>query len=76
MGIVNSDPFILISGDVISNMDLKNAINIHKERRKTDNDAIMTVVLKKVQKLAGVKPVLDDLVQHDRLRLYSYSYTN
>jgi translation initiation factor eIF-2B subunit epsilon len=76
MGIVNSDPFILISGDVISNMDLKKAINIHKERRKTDNDAIMTVVLKKVQKLAGVKPVLDDLVQHDRLRLYSYSYTN
>lgn len=62
LGIVNSDPFILISGDVISNMDLKKAISIHKERRKVDNDAIMTVVLKKVQKLAGVKPVLDDLV--------------
>ena len=43
-------------------MDLKKAILSHKERRKTDNDAIMTVVLKEVKKTAGVKPVLDDLV--------------
>lgn len=62
LGLVNSDPFILISGDVISNMDLKKAIAVHKERRKVDNDAIMTVVLKKVQRSAGVKPVMDDLV--------------
>ena len=54
----------MISGDVISNMDLKKAILSHKERRKTDNDAIMTVVLKEVKKTAGVKPVLDDLVKH------------
>jgi hypothetical protein len=45
-------------------MDLKKAILSHKERRKTDNDAIMTVVLKEVKKTAGVKPVLDDLVKH------------
>jgi translation initiation factor eIF-2B subunit epsilon len=53
---------VLITGDVISNMDLKKVINFHKERRKVDNDAIMTVVLKNVQKSAGIKPILDDLV--------------
>lgn len=29
-------PFILISGDVISNMDLKKAIQYHKDRRAAD----------------------------------------
>ena len=62
MGVIRSDPFILISGDVISNMDLKKAIAFHKEKRKEDNNCIMTVVLKQVQKSAGVKPVLTDLV--------------
>jgi len=62
LGLVRSDPFILISGDVISNMDLKKAIAFHKEKRKEDINAIMTVVLKPVQKGAGAKPVVDDLV--------------
>lgn len=62
LGLIRSDPFILISGDVISNMDLKKAIAFHKEKRKEDNNAIMTVVLKPVQKGAGAKPVVDDLV--------------
>ena len=43
-------------------MDLKKAISVHKERRKSDNDAIMTVVLKPVQRSTGIKPVMDDLV--------------
>jgi len=29
-------PFILISGDVISNMDLKKAIQYHKDKRAVD----------------------------------------
>jgi translation initiation factor eIF-2B subunit epsilon len=62
MGIVRSDPFILISGDVVSNMDLKKAIQFHKDKRKEDNNAIMTVVLKKVHYQAHVKPIHDDLV--------------
>jgi translation initiation factor eIF-2B subunit epsilon len=62
MGVIRSDPFILISGDVISNMDLKKAIEFHKEKRKEDNNAIMTVVLKQVQKSTGAKPILTDLV--------------
>ena len=60
--LVRSDPFILISGDVVSNMDLKRAMAFHSERRKADSSAILTVVLKPVQKGAGSKPVLDDLV--------------
>jgi translation initiation factor eIF-2B subunit epsilon len=62
MGVIRSDPFILISGDVISNMDLKKAILFHKEKRKEDNNCIMTVVLKQVDKSTGAKPVLTDLV--------------
>jgi translation initiation factor eIF-2B subunit epsilon len=62
LGIINSDPFILITGDVISNMDLKKAIAAHKARRQLDNDAIMTIVMKKVQKSAGINPIMQDLV--------------
>ena len=70
MGIVRSDPFIMISGDVISNMDLKRAIAFHKEKRRKDSNAVMTVVLKKVDKSSGVKPVLDDLtIAYDRLSM-------
>ena len=62
MGVIRSDPFILISGDVISNMDLKKAIAYHKEKRKADYNAILTVVLKEVQPCAGAKALLEDLV--------------
>lgn len=62
MNIVRSDPFILISGDVVSNLNLKKAIAFHKQKRKEDVNNIMTVVLKKVQKSAGAKPLMDDLV--------------
>jgi len=62
LGVIRSDPFVLISGDVISNMDLKKAIEFHKSRRKLDHNAILTVVLKPVHPAAGSKPLLDDLV--------------
>ena len=61
-GLIRSDPFVLISGDVVSNMNLKKAIEFHKARRKEDMNAIMTVVLKPIQKGAGSKTVMDDLV--------------
>ena len=62
MNVIRSDPFILISGDVISNINLKEAISFHKRKCKEDMNNVMTVVLKKVQKDAGAKPLLDDLV--------------
>lgn len=45
---MRSDPFVLISGDVISNMDLKRAIAFHKEKRKEDPSCVMTMVMKRV----------------------------
>lgn len=44
------------------NNSLKKAIAFHKQKRKEDNNNVMTVVLKNVQKTAGAKPILDDLV--------------
>jgi translation initiation factor eIF-2B subunit epsilon len=62
LNIVRSDPFILISGDVVSNMNLKKAIDYHKMKRKQDPNNIMTCVLKKIQQVAPSKSLLDDLV--------------
>jgi translation initiation factor eIF-2B subunit epsilon len=62
MNVIRSDPFVLISGDVISNINLKEAIAFHKRKRKEDINNVMTLVLKEVQKTAGAKPLLDDLV--------------
>ncbi|KAK7284297.1 hypothetical protein RJT34_19042 [Clitoria ternatea] len=38
--------FVLISGDTVSNMSLTQALLEHKERKKKDNNAVMTMVIK------------------------------
>ncbi|KAI0341739.1 nucleotide-diphospho-sugar transferase [Trametopsis cervina] len=43
--IITSD-FILVMGDLVSNIRLDEVVRIHKERRKTNKDAIMTMVVK------------------------------
>jgi len=60
--LIRSDPFILVSGDVISNMNLPAVIEQHKERKKKDPTAVMTMVLKEVGATGSVRPVIDDLV--------------
>ena len=63
LGVIRSDPFILINGDVISNMDLKKAIAFHKSKRQEDCNCIMTVTMRQVQRQGvGVRPLSDDLV--------------
>lgn len=62
LNIIRSDPFILISGDVVANINLKKAIAFHKQKRKEDSNNIMTLALKKVQRCGGSKPLNDDLV--------------
>lgn len=57
MGVIRSDPFVLISGDVVSNMNLEGAIKFHKEKRKEDSNTVMTLVMKTVQPSSGVQPV-------------------
>ncbi|KAI3958735.1 hypothetical protein MKX01_023411 [Papaver californicum] len=39
--------FVLISGDIVSNMSLTQALKDHKERKKRDSNAIITMVIKK-----------------------------
>ncbi|KAJ3092387.1 hypothetical protein HK100_006953 [Physocladia obscura] len=38
--------FILVSGDIVANMDLPRALEEHRTRRNTDKNAIMTMVVK------------------------------
>ncbi|KAL3516208.1 hypothetical protein ACH5RR_023110, partial [Cinchona calisaya] len=38
--------FVLVSGDTVSNMSLAEALAEHKERRRKDSNAIMTMVIK------------------------------
>nr|XP_043607455.1 translation initiation factor eIF-2B subunit epsilon [Erigeron canadensis] len=39
--------FVLVSGDTVSNMELTQALQEHKERRRKDSNAVMTMVIKK-----------------------------
>ncbi|KAB1994766.1 hypothetical protein ES319_D13G120200v1 [Gossypium barbadense] len=41
--------FVLISGDTVSNMSLTQALQEHKDRRKKDANAIMTMVVKQAK---------------------------
>lgn len=43
--IITSD-FILITGDVVSNLALMDVVNEHKARRKISKNCIMTMVMK------------------------------
>lgn len=38
--------FVLVSGDVVSNMDLRPALEVHRSRRAADKNAIMTMVMR------------------------------
>ena len=44
-GLVTSD-FVLVMGDLVSNIKIDEVVRVHKERRKTNKDAIMTIVVK------------------------------
>jgi translation initiation factor eIF-2B subunit epsilon len=44
-GIISSD-FVLVSGDLVSSVDIDQAVKLHKARRKADKDTIMTMVVR------------------------------
>lgn len=46
-GVIKSD-FILVPGDVVSNVSLAPLIAAHKERRKVDREAVLTTVMARV----------------------------
>eukprot|EP01023_Acetabularia_acetabulum_P016719 TRINITY_DN1826_c0_g1_i2.p1 TRINITY_DN1826_c0_g1~~TRINITY_DN1826_c0_g1_i2.p1 ORF type:complete len:677 (-),score=106.37 TRINITY_DN1826_c0_g1_i2:1026-2999(-) len=43
--LISSD-FVLVSADVVSNMDLAKAIQVHKQRRNESKSSIMTIVMR------------------------------
>lgn len=43
---INGD-FVLISGDTVSNMSLTQVLKEHKERKKKDSNAVMTMVIRR-----------------------------
>ncbi|GME97975.1 unnamed protein product [Ambrosiozyma monospora] len=49
-GIINGD-FVLVSGDVVTNLDLGKVVNLHKLRKQQDRDYICTMVLKQASEL-------------------------
>ncbi len=62
MGVIRSDPFVLISDGVISNMDLRRVIAKHKKAKKVDPMRMMTMCFKEADPLSSLRPVLDELV--------------
>ena len=44
-GIISSD-FVLVTGDLVSNIRIDEVVRQHKERRKVNKDVIMTIVVK------------------------------
>lgn len=61
-GVVRSDPFVLVSGDVVSNIDLKPVIKEHKEIKKADPLTLMTMCFKEVGAVSSARAILDSLV--------------
>lgn len=59
-GLVTTD-FILVMGDLVSNVRIDEVVRAHKERRKTNKDAIMTMVVKESGAQHRTKCVLSTL---------------
>ena len=60
--LIQSDPFILISGGIVANIDLKEVLLFHKMKAKADPEAMLTVALKKSSPLSGTIKIVDDLL--------------
>jgi len=72
--VIQSD-FVLISGDVVSNMNLTKALAVHKARREQDKDNIMTMVFKQASPSHRTRSKQDDSVvgvDSETLQLLSF----
>ena len=77
--VIQSDPFVLMHGDTVTNCNLRPVIQAHKERHAKDSSAIMTMLLQPIGGTANLRSTSEDLVigmdaaQHDhanRILLY------
>jgi translation initiation factor eIF-2B subunit epsilon len=62
LGLIRSNPFVLISGDVVSTVNLAAVVAAHKRRKAENSLSICTVVLAKVGYEAAVHARREDLV--------------
>ena len=87
LNLIRSDPFILMSADIVTNVDIGAAMQAHKLRHKKDSSAIMTIVFQQSNGDASVKhsirQVNDGLVvgystmeEGNRLLLYDDNIEN
>ncbi|RMX66274.1 hypothetical protein DD238_003090 [Peronospora effusa] len=62
--LVQSNPFVLMSGDVVANVDLQAIITEHKNRKKADPNCIMTSIFKELRPnfATSVRPLNDELI--------------
>ncbi|CAG8537382.1 338_t:CDS:10 [Paraglomus occultum] len=78
--LISSD-FILVSGDVVSNVQLDKALELHRARRATDKDSIMTMVLKEASPFHRTRALgessifvidekTDECLYYDSLKLF------
>ena len=72
--IIKSDPFILISGDIVTNLNIKKVIDLHKKRIKEKKDCMMTLCFHKVKEFSNKKSGLEDMRicidENDRIIYY------
>lgn len=59
--LITSD-FILLSGDVVSNLSADEIVEEHRRRRLTNKDSIMTMVVREANPLHRSRPSLDSAV--------------
>ncbi len=59
--LIESD-FVLVSGDLVANMELKEVIDQHKERKKRDKMSVMTCVYKEAKPYHPTRSSEDDIL--------------
>mmetsp|Transcript_40646 Transcript_40646/g.84605 ORF Transcript_40646/g.84605 Transcript_40646/m.84605 type:complete len:764 (-) Transcript_40646:946-3237(-) len=65
--LVKSDPFVLLFGDVVTNVSLTEAIQAHKARHKKDRSNMMTLLFKEV----GASDLTPSSLSHSSIRTNS-----
>ncbi|KAF8742368.1 hypothetical protein AX14_004922 [Amanita brunnescens Koide BX004] len=60
-GLLTTD-FVLVTGDLVSNIRIDDVVRVHRERRKTNKDAIMTMVVKECGAKHRTRPQGDSAV--------------
>ena len=60
--LITADPFVVVSGDTVSNMNLAEAVNAHKRRREANKTNIMSLVFMPAKTSHPTREFTDDLV--------------